>query len=269
MAAAAYGLVMAVAAVTQPIARRPVAVAAALAYALVAAGLATLSGSLWIDLVVPGALLLTGYWLSGLMFRTPQPWLEEWLLRTDRALGAHRWMRHLPRPVVEFLEACYAADYIVVGGGAIIAAVIGGTQAVAYYCSLVLTSELAAFAPLPWLRSRPPRAIVPVGASHGTPIPDGTPSRVAIGPAMAGPYFRRLNAAILNHGSIQANTLPSGHVSGAVAAALGVMPLDAGLGWALMVVAGLIAIAAIAGRYHYLVDCVAGAAVSLAVWSLL
>ena len=80
---------------------------------------------------------------------------------------------------------------------------------------------------------------------------------------------RRLNTAILDNASIQANTLPSGHVSGAVAAALGVMPLDAGLGWALMVVAGLIAIAAIAGRYHYLVDCVAGAAVSLAVWSLL
>ncbi len=254
MAAAGYGLVMVVAAVTQPIARRPVAVAAALAYALVASGLATLSGSLWINLVVPGALLLTGYWLSGLMFRTPQPWLEEWLLRTDRALGAHRWMRHLPRPVVEFLEACYAADYIVVGGGAIIAAVVGGTQPVAFYWSLVLTSELASFAPLPWLRSRPPR-VVEREMGLATSLP----------PSVA----RRLNTAILDNASIQANTLPSGHVSGAVAAALGVMPLDAGLGWALMVVAGLIAIAAIAGRYHYLVDCVAGAAVSLAVWSLL
>ena len=67
---------------------------------------------------------------------------------------------------------------------------------------------------------------------------------------------------------MQANTLPSGHVSGAVAAALGVMPIDAALGGLLLVVAGLIAVAAVAGRYHYAVDCVAGVAVSLAVWSL-
>lgn len=266
IAAAAYGLVMAVAAVTQPIARRPVAVAASLAYALVAAGAATLTASLWINLVVPGALLLGGYWLSGLMFRAPQAWLEEWLLRTDRALGAHHWMSHLPRPVVEFLEACYAADYLVVGGGAILAAATGGTGAVAYYWSLVLTSELASFAPLPWLRSRPPRAFPLKARPSGLA---STPSGLASPPAgPPSPFFRRLNVGVLNNASIQANTLPSGHVSGALAAALGVMPIDAGLGWALVVVAGLIAVAAIVGRYHYAVDCVAGAGVSLVVWSL-
>jgi membrane-associated phospholipid phosphatase len=86
---------------------------------------------------------------------------------------------------------------------------------------------------------------------------------------MAGPYFRRLNTAILNNASIQANTLPSGHVSGAVAAALGVMPVAPAVGLWLMAIAGLIAVAAIAGRYHYAVDCVAGLAVSLVVWSLM
>jgi hypothetical protein len=253
MAAAIYGVLMAGAAISQPIARRPIAVSAALAYSLVAAGAGTLSTSFWNNLLVPGGLLLTGYWLSGLMFRSPQSWLEAWLLRSDCALGAPRWMSRLPRPLIEVLEACYAADYVVVGGGAIFAAGIGGTQAVAYYWSLVLTSELASFAPLPWLRSRPPRV---VEREHGCVS--------ALPPSLV----RRFNAAILNNASIQANTLPSGHVSGAVAAALGVLPIAPEVGVGLMVMAGLIALAAVAGRYHYAVDCVAGAGVSLAVWLL-
>jgi hypothetical protein len=36
-----------------------------------------------------------------------------------------------------------------------------------------------------------------------------------------------------------------------------------------MVMAALIAIAATAGRYHYIVDCIAGATVALAFWLLL
>jgi hypothetical protein len=81
--------------------------------------------------------------------------------------------------------------------------------------------------------------------------------------------MRKLNTTILHHASVQANTLPSGHVSGAVAAALGVMAVDPVAGWGLMGVAGLIAIAAIAGRYHYVVDCVAGAVVAATFWSLM
>jgi hypothetical protein len=253
IAAAIYGLVMVVAALAQPIARPHIAMSAALAYSLAGAGAATLWTSFWINLLVPGALLLAGYWLSGLMFRAPQRWLEEWLLRTDRALGADKWMRRLPRPAAEFLEACYAADYVVVGGGAIFAAIAGGTQAVAYYWSLVLTAELASFAALPWLRSRPPWALE--GGGLG-------PSEGARAPGPAG----RLNRAILNNASIHANTLPSGHVSGALAAALGMMPVAPDVGIGLMAMAGLIAVAAVAGRYHYAVDCVAGAAVSLVVW---
>jgi hypothetical protein len=129
---------------------------------------------------------------------------------------------------------------------------------VAYYWSLVLASELASFAPMPWLRSRPPRAVA-------------TPYALLEGAQTGGAdrYLRRLNTFILDGASIQANTLPSGHVSGAVAAALGVMAVDGLTGSWLMVAAGLIAIAAVAGRYHYVVDCVAGAAVALVFSSLM
>lgn len=271
--AAGYGLVMVAAAATQPIRRRALAMTAATAYVCLALGAGTLSNSLWVSLALPGALLLSGYWLSGFFFRDPQPWLEQWLLRTDGLVGASRWMGRIPRLGQELLELIYALDYAVVGGGAIYAATFG-IEAVDQYWSLVLAAELASYAPLPWLRSRPPRVIEMSGLEGGPaaaatcPAGPSVSSGNSIGPG--GPsIMRRLNTAILDNASVQANTLPSGHVSGAVAAALSVWTLNPVLGAALAVVAGLIAIAAIAGRYHYVVDCVSGAIVALAFSSLM
>jgi hypothetical protein len=252
IAAIIYGGIMTVAALTQPIPRRVPAALASIAYSAGAAAAASGGPSLPVHLLAPGALLLSGYWLSGLLFGSPQPWLEAWLLRTDRAIGAPHWMARMPRVLAELLEVSYAADYVVVGGGAIYAA-SAGVDAVAFYWSVVLSAELASFAPLPWLRSRPPRAL------EGEPASQDARRT----------YARRLNLAVLNNASVQANTLPSGHVSGAMGAALGVMAFDPISGWALMGMAGLIAVAAVAGRYHYAVDCVAGAAVAGLVWSVM
>jgi hypothetical protein len=253
IAAAIYGLVLAVAAVTHPIRRRSIAFAAALAYSLVALGAGTLISAFWVQLLVPGGLLLLGYWLSGLFFRDSQPWLERWLLSIDRAIGADRWMRTLPAPIGTLLEACYTSVHLIVGGAAIYMATFG-SERVGKYWALVLAAALASYAPLPWLRSRPPRVADRRGNTPGSAEPD---------------VVRRLNVSILDVASIQANTLPSGHVSSAVAAAFAVMAEDPVTGGGLMVMAGLIAVAAVAGRYHYAVDCVAGAAVASALWSLM
>ena len=78
--------------------------------------------------------------------------------------------------------------------------------------------------------------------------------------------MRRLNDAIVGRGSIQVNTIPSGHVAGALAAGLAVLPWSAGVGVTLIAIAVLIAIAATVGRYHYAVDCLLGAGVAIAVW---
>jgi hypothetical protein len=263
LAGAAYGLVLAFAALTQPIRRRHLAFVASLAFSLASFAAGSLTDAFWVNLLVPGALLLGGYWLSGFYFRDPQPWLETWLLRVDHSLRADRWMVGTPRPILELLEFGYAMDYVVVGGGAIYAATFG-TEAVAYYWSLVLASELVSFAPMPWLRSRPPRV---AGATHGSPEHES--AGAVRGPSIRGPYLRRLNAGILDRASIQANTLPSGHVSGAVAAAFGVIAVDVVVGMGLLVAAGLIAVAAVAGRYHYVVDCISGAVVALTIWLLI
>lgn len=239
---------MAAAALCLPIARRSVAFAACAAYALVAFGASTLVSSFEVQFLVPGVLLVTGYWLSGFFFRDPQLWLESALTESDRrifhALGIDRCLRRAPRWTLEILEGTYGAESLVIAAGAIFAA-SAGTGAIAYFWSMVLASELACYVMLPWLRSRPPRTIEAPGVL-----------------AQRAPVLRRLNESVLDRASVQANTLPSGHVAGAVATALGVWPVSATAGGMLLVVAGVIAVAAVAGRYHYVVDCVSGAVVS-------
>ena len=252
--AAAYGVVLAIAALAMPVRRRAVAAVACAAYGALALGAGTLPRSLWLELLVPAVLLLSGYWLSGFFFRDPQPWLERFLLESDRdvieRLGVNRWLRRSPRWILEALEASYTADYAVVATGAIVAA-SHGTEAIAGYWNLVLTAELACYVALPWLRSRPPRALEGGGVFDERPV-----------------SMRQVNVAILDRASVQANTIPSGHVAGSLAAALAVMPLNAEIGGVLLAVSIAIGVAAVAGRYHYVVDCVAGAAVAIVVASL-
>ncbi len=228
--------------------RRHLVLAGSAAYALLALGAATV-GVWWVQLVVPAVLLLGGYWLSGLFFKHPQPWLESWLARTDRdafdALGLDRALQAAPRWVLEVLEASYTADYAVIAAGALLSAA-AGVDEIARYWSIVLAAELTCYAALPFLRSRPPRAVEAAGVV-----------------ATRAPRLRRLNTAILDRASVQANTIPSGHVAGAVAAALAVLPLSATAGAVLLILAALITAAAVTGRYHYVVDCVLGAVVAV------
>jgi PAP2 superfamily protein len=253
--AAGYGGIMTIAALAMPVHRRLVAVSAGFAYVLVAVALGTLPRHVSLELIAPAVLLLAGYWLSGLLFRGPHLSLEAWLRRTDgiifRALRIDRVLERAPLWALELLEAFYLSVYAVIATGALVAAVAGG-EALSRFWTLVLAAELACYVWLPWVRSRPPRALEPPGVM-----------------ARRAPRLRRWNSAVLASGSVQANTLPSGHVAGAVAAALGVLPLSGGVALALLAASAAIAIAATAGRYHYAVDCAAGALVAVLLWSVL
>ena len=233
--------------------RRPIVVAACAAYASLAAALASLAG-FWVNLIAPGALLLVGYWLSGFFFRHPQPALERWLKSTDdrvfATLRLNRALAAAPRWALELLEASYTADYIVVAGGAFVTAP-HGAEALARYWTIVLAAELLCYAALPFLRSRPPRALEPPGIIH-----------------VRAPRMRRFNLAVLDRASVQACTIPSGHVAGAVAAALAVMPVSVTASVGFFVMSLLIAASATAGRYHYAIDCALGALVALVALAL-
>ena len=78
--------------------------------------------------------------------------------------------------------------------------------------------------------------------------------------------FRRLNWFVLSGYGIHTSVFPSAHVSGAFAATFGIMralPEKRWVGRFLLVVSILIATATVYGRYHYVVDALAGFAVSV------
>jgi membrane-associated phospholipid phosphatase len=69
--------------------------------------------------------------------------------------------------------------------------------------------------------------------------------------------------------SIGWNTFPSGHVAGALAAALAVSEAVPAAAAPMFIGAMLIAISTVVGRYHYAVDGIAGALLTLTVWVIM
>ena len=119
------------------------------------------------------------------------------------------------------------------------------------FWTAVLPASYACYAMLPFVQTLPPRALI-------APLPDVSPECPRV--------FSRLRAFnhwILRHGSIHVNTFPSGHVAASAAAALVLLQLDTRVGAIFAFLAFSIALGAVAGRYHYLADVIAGAAVAL------
>jgi hypothetical protein len=205
--------------------------------------------------VVPAVVLLIGYKLTGLLFVRTDLAGEAWLRRVDDRLlhrpGLIAWYRESPFVVSELLELSYFLVYAAVPAGAAVLAVSGFADRVERFWVIVLTAEFGCYGVLPWLQTRPPMLI-----------------EAAASPAASGRWrpMRRLNQFIAASASIRAATVPSGHVAGAVVTALVVgesMPLA---GTVFMVLAVLIALASVLGRYHYLLDTVLGAFVAWMVW---
>jgi membrane-associated phospholipid phosphatase len=211
------------------------------------------TGQLTFALVIPLVILLAGYRLSGLFFVSPMQAVERWLMAMDDRLlrrpGILAAYDAGPRIVRELFETAYVLVYPVIPAAAATLAIGGHLDAVPRFWATVLLAEFVSYGMLPWLQTRPPRAIESAaGVRH-------PPSAV-----------RQFNAAILSRGSIQVNTVPSGHAAGAVATALAVadvMPV-AGIVFALL--AAAIVAATVLGRYHYLVDSLLGALVAVIAW---
>jgi membrane-associated phospholipid phosphatase len=203
---------------------------------------------------LPGAYVLAGYWATGLLYQGPDTVLEVRLEAFD--LRVFAWIRRFasrpPWAVREVLEFAYLFCYPLVPAGVAVLYATGQRARADSYWTLVLVSAFAAYSVLPWAGTRPPRAI-----ETGC---DGTRPPL---------FFQRLNLAVLARGSIQVNTFPSGHAASAWAVAL-FMTTVPGAPWlAFAVFAAAIGAGAIAGRYHYGLDVVAGVLVAVAAFVLL
>lgn len=226
--------------------RRRLASAGAIIGLIVVAGSSASPHKVLDGWILPPLLLLLAYWTSGLLFVAPMPHAERPLLRFDSMLRIRRMAASLPAPLVECLEAAYLAVYPVVP----IALALHLTRApdpdAGRFWGVILTTDYICFGMLPWVQTRPPRAIEPEPPWR---------SRV-----------RPLNLRLLGGASIHANTFPSGHAAEALAAALmvlgaGPIPVSAMFLMALAISAG-----AVFGRYHYAADALAGWMTALAVW---
>jgi hypothetical protein len=194
--------------------------------------------------VLPPAVLLLGYWTSGLLFVAPMPRAERFLAHGDAMLGIDAIAARCPRPIAEFLEFAYCGVYPLIPL-ALYLALRQGISADRFWTTILLT-DFVCFGMLPWFQTRPPRAL-------------GFEARWRAS-------WRAVNLRMLDAGSVQVNTFPSGHAAEALAAALllsGAHPLVAG--W-MFFNAAAISAGAVFGRYHYAADAAAGWAVALFVY---
>ncbi len=197
--------------------------------------------------ILPGVLLLIGYWSSGALFVAPMPRLERALVSLDESLRIQRSAARLPRALVELLEFAYSGIYPLILVALAIALRHGVSPS--RFWTIILVTDYICFGMLPWFQTRPPRA---VGFD--------TPWRSS---------WRSINLRILEGGSVQVNTFPSGHAAEALAAALLCLGAPAPVvGW-MFFNAAAISAGAVFGRYHYAADALAGWLVALLVYLLL
>jgi membrane-associated phospholipid phosphatase len=201
------------------------------------------------DWVAPVAIIFAGYYQSGRFFVSPSAPLERWLAAWDRRLLGDPVARFAswPRPVLAYLEVVYLGCFLLVPAGFAALAATGHAALADRYWTMVIGAELGAFAPLSLIQTRPPWALE---RTQG-------PSDRAM---------RRLALQVVERLTIRANTFPSGHVAGSLAVAFAVIAVLPWAGAVLLAFAISISVACIAGRYHYVVDVLAGAALAVAVW---
>lgn len=200
------------------------------------------------DVVLPLSLLLVAYWSSGLLWIRPMPRIEARLAAIDRRLRIPEICASLPWLLREALELAYAAVYPLIPLALLLHLKYGAAPDADRFWTVVLVTDYACFAMLPWIQTRPPRA---------TEVSAPWPS-----------WVRVFNEKLLGHTSISANTLPSGHAAEATAVAL----LLADAPWPIAAWMALNALAisagAVLGRYHYAVDALTGWAVAVIVMAL-
>ena len=189
---------------------------------------------------LPHVYLVLGYWIPAAFTSAINTKFESWLARADGRLGYSR-PRDNDRRTSHLFELAYLLCYPLVPVAFAVVFSRGTSQDVVRFWVAVLVAGYTCYVSLPWTAARPPRAIA---------RDEHTRRGVA-----------RLNAHVLGRVSHNMNTFPSGHVAVSLAAAIAVWPISPAWASAVGGMAGAIAVAAVIGRYHYLVDVLAGVVV--------
>jgi membrane-associated phospholipid phosphatase len=201
------------------------------------------------------ALFLVPYWQTGEFFLQPN------LRMQDRLLAFDRWL--LPGIAAKsgtertaggfLLELAYLFCYPLVPLGLLAMYMAGLREKVGSFWFVVLVSTYICYAVTPFVPALPPRSLIN--------DQDETYAR-----AKGTNKGRIFNRWILKHGSIHAISFPSAHVASAFAIALVLLRYAPLIGMVFLVVAVLISLGAVVGRYHYALDVLLGGATALAVF---
>jgi len=152
------------------------------------------------------------------------------------------------------LEIAYALVYTLAPFCVAILYASGERERVERFLLVFATAVLLCYVLIPFWPSEPPRTVFPG---------EDLPACLTI--------FRRFNLWMLAGAGIHTGVFPSAHVAGAFGAAFGMRRAGATRRWVhpfLFTMAGLIALAVVYGRYHYLADAVAGFFVAAAALAL-
>ena len=196
--------------------------------------------------LLPPVVLLIAYWTSGLLFVEPMPRVEALLLRVDRTLRVPQIVRRTPPWLAIALELAYVGVYPLIPIALAVHLAVAVAPDAERFWTVVLVTDFICFGMLPWIQTRPPRAL--------EPRPPWCSS------------LRRFNVRMLGETSIGVNTVPSGHAAEAFAAALLVSNASAPVEGAMWLAAVAVSAGAVLGRYHFAVDAIAGWGVALLVW---
>ncbi|MDW8355601.1 MAG: phosphatase PAP2 family protein [Bryobacterales bacterium] len=147
------------------------------------------------------------------------------------------------------LEIAYSLVYVIPHFSLAVLYVYRRRARASAFLSVFVLAVLGAYALFPYFPSEPPRTVFP---------DQDLPSYTTV--------FRQFNLWLLGGWGIHTSVFPSAHVSGAFSAAFAMrrlLPEKPWVGRTLLVLAILIALATVYGRYHYLVDALAGIALAL------
>jgi membrane-associated phospholipid phosphatase len=240
--------------------RRRVVIAVLAIFAILAVALARYSAHiLTSDQVsilrdwLPVVLMLVPYWQTGQMFMGPNEKIQSQLLQMDRSLAnlLPRILRMSGRYTRLSMEWAYMFCYPLVPLGLAVLYAAGLRQYTDTYWFIVLVPTYLCYAITPFVPALPPRSI-------------GRQDVVIAAPNTG----RVMNLWILKYGSIQAISFPSAHVASALAIALVLLHFLPIAGVIFLVIAFWIAVAAVAGRYHYALDVLLGAVLTLIVYGV-
>ena len=199
---------------------------------------------------LPVALTLVPYWQTGQFFRGPNEKVQERLAEIDQRIGITPPIgRSFSRTLRLTMEWAYMLCYPLVPLGLATLYFAGMRGFSNTFWFFVLVPTYLCYAITPLVPALPPRSL---GMVFDSPRP--TKSRV-------------FNLWILKWGSIHAISFPSAHVAAALAVSLVLMQRLPIAGIVFLVIAVWISLAAVVGGYHYAIDVLLGAVVTLAVFA--